>query len=63
MTMNKQADRDILFQILLDESGRGLTLIQGAPIHTAEDFRRARAELARGEPVAAAPPGKQDRRS
>ncbi|MBV8534935.1 MAG: hypothetical protein JO128_05050 [Alphaproteobacteria bacterium] len=41
--------RDVLFQILLDDDATGFTLIQGAPIHSCEDLRRARAEIARVE--------------
>ena len=42
-------DRDILFQILLDDDTAGITLIQGAAIHSCEDLRRARAEIARAD--------------
>jgi len=49
--MSKAANRDILFQILLDSDAGGLTLIQGAPIHTTDDFLRARAELSRIAPA------------
>lgn len=44
--MNQSRDRNILFNILLDDDSEGLTLIQGAPIHTCDDLRRARAEIA-----------------
>jgi hypothetical protein len=44
--MNHSHDRNILFNILLDDDSDGLTLIQGAPIHTCDDLRRARAEIA-----------------
>jgi hypothetical protein len=40
-------DRDILFQILLDDDSAGFTLIQGAAIHSCDDLRRARAAIAR----------------
>jgi hypothetical protein len=45
MTGNR--DHDVLFEILLDDDAKGLTVIQGAPIHSCEDLRRARAALAR----------------
>jgi hypothetical protein len=45
--MDHSRQRDALFQILLDDDTTGLTLIQGAPIHSCEDLRRARAEIAR----------------
>ncbi|HTP83634.1 MAG TPA: hypothetical protein VMQ11_11865 [Alphaproteobacteria bacterium] len=45
--MDRSYDRDVLFQILLDDDATGFTLIQGAPIHSCEDLRRARAEIAR----------------
>ncbi len=45
--MTKPAQRDILFRILLDNEAAGLTVIRGAPIHSSDDFLRARAELAR----------------
>jgi len=45
--MDHGRDRNILFQILLDDDATGFTLIQGAPIHSCEDLRRARAEIAR----------------
>jgi hypothetical protein len=56
MTTNtiRPNDRDALFQILLDDDARGLTLIHAAPIRTAEDFRRVRAELTRGRTEAGA---------
>ena len=44
---SQQNDRNPLFQILLDDGTHGLTVIHAAPIRSAEDFRRARAELAR----------------
>lgn len=54
-TMNHSRDTNILFNILLDDGSEGLTLIQGAPIHTCEDLRRARTELAQiGRPIAPA---------
>jgi hypothetical protein len=50
--MNRGRENDVLFQILLDDDATGLTLIQGAPIHSCEDLRRARAEIARvGHPL------------
>ena len=45
--MTGHRDREFLFEILLDEDAKGLTLIQGAPIHSCDDLRRARMELAR----------------
>ncbi len=57
MTGNR--NRDGLFEILLDDNAKGFTLIQGAPIHSCDDLRRARAELARAplsRPPAAQPP-------
>lgn len=53
--MNKQSDRKVLFEILLDGQAEGLTLIQGAPIHCSDDFLRARAELARISAAMTAP--------
>lgn len=45
--MDSRRDRELLFHILLDDEAQGLTLIQGAPIHSCDDLRRARAEIAR----------------
>ncbi len=45
--MDRSRQRDTLFRILLDDDTTGLTLIQGAPIHSCDDLRRARAEIAR----------------
>jgi len=45
--MDHSRNRDLLFQILLDDDTTGFTLIQGAPIHSCEDLLRARAEMAR----------------
>ena len=51
--MNVAASRKILFEILLDDDTAGMTLIAGAPIHSADDFRRARRAL---DALNAAPP-------
>jgi hypothetical protein len=45
--MDRSPKREILFHILLDNDVEGLTLIQAAPIHSCDDLRRARAEVAR----------------
>lgn len=45
--MDHGQNRDILFQIVLDDDAEGLTLIQGAAIHSCEDLLRARAAMAR----------------
>jgi len=45
--MDRSRQPDTLFQILLDDDTTGLTLIQGAPIHSCEDLLRARAEIGR----------------
>ena len=45
--MTGSRNREFLFEILLDDDAKGLTLIQGAPIHSCDDLRRARAEMAR----------------
>ena len=56
--MDHNRDREFLFQILLDDDAEGLTLIQGAAIHSCEDLLRARAAMARhdqGGPAAKHP--------
>ncbi len=45
--MTGHRDREFLFEILLDDDATGLTLIQGAAIHSCDDLQRARAEMAR----------------
>lgn len=44
--MTGSRHRDGLFEILLDDNANGFTVIQGAPIHSCDDLRRAQAELA-----------------
>lgn len=51
--MDHSRDREFLFHILLDDDDRGLTLIQGAAIHSCDDLLRARAEVARSRHPAA----------
>ncbi len=43
--MSIMTSRKILFEILLDDDATGMTLITGAPIHSADDFLRARRAL------------------
>lgn len=58
MSTNSNTDRETLFRILLDDDTRGLMVIHAAPIRTADDFRRVRAELGHGLSVnGAAGPG------
>lgn len=54
--MDHSRDREFLFHILLDDDG-GLTLIQGAAIHSCDDLLRARAEVARSRHPAAGTAG------
>ncbi len=51
--MTGQHDREFLFEILLDDDAKGLTVIQAAAIHSWKDLRRARAEMARARHGAA----------
>ena len=48
--MDHSRDRDFLFQFLLNDDAEGLTLIQGAAIHSCEDLLRARAAMGCDEP-------------
>jgi hypothetical protein len=45
-TQGSAGNPETLFRILMDDGAEGLTLIHAAPIRTAEDFQRVRAELA-----------------